>query len=72
MENQEYKIQMEKLKMRICRDVARRVFDKKHGKQQDVCLIPQIFDKCHQEKGNYLFGSYPGLYICCLIINLLT
>jgi hypothetical protein len=48
--------------MRICKDVARRVFDKKHGKQQDVCHIPHIFNKYHQ-KGNYLFGSYPGLYM---------
>jgi hypothetical protein len=60
------------IKMRICRDVARPVSNEKHGKQQDVCHIPQIFDKCHQEKGNYSSGSYPGLYICCLIINLLT
>jgi hypothetical protein len=52
-----------KSKMRICRDVARYVSGKKHGKQQDVRLIPQIFGKCHQEKGNYSFGNYPGLYI---------
>jgi hypothetical protein len=37
-----------------------------------VCHIPHAFGKCHQEKGNYSSGNYPGLYICCLIINLLT
>ncbi|MDR1881955.1 MAG: hypothetical protein LBR26_04140 [Prevotella sp.] len=52
-----------KSKMRICRDVARPVSDENHGKQQDVCHIPQIFDNCHQKNGNYSSGNYPGLYI---------
>jgi hypothetical protein len=70
MENQEYKIQMEKSKMRICRDVVRRVFDKKHGKQQDVYHILHIFDNCHQERK--FVRELSRLIYYCLIINLLT
>ncbi|MDR1882431.1 MAG: hypothetical protein LBR26_06575 [Prevotella sp.] len=77
MKNKNAGLRMEKsmrnkdIKMRICRDVTYYVSGEKHGKQQDVYHIPHIFNKYHQ-KGNYLFGNYPGLYICCLIINLLT
>jgi hypothetical protein len=55
----------------ICRDVVRRVSDKKHGKQQDVCHIPHIFDNCHQERKLFV-RELSRLIYCCLIINLLT
>jgi hypothetical protein len=57
--------------MRTCRDVARHVSDKNHGKQQDVCRIPHIFDKCCQEKELFV-RELSRLIYYCLIINLLT
>jgi hypothetical protein len=52
------------------RDVARRVSDENHGKQQDVCHILHIFDNCCQERK--FVRELSRLIYCCLIINLLT